>query len=165
MKNLKVLVLIICIGTQILKGQFYGQRKYPHPFVVSDAKKTNVHSNGFVNAGYIITVPSSKIFSVLKTDSKGDFTSNDDFSVNFQVFKDASCNTLNTIVPNSFGTSVIETGNSSTPTTGSRYAVVTSCYGPSSGYGCVFVTLDQIGNIVTKAYYEFPNTTTNATKP
>src|SRR5690606_11603432 len=98
-----------------------------------------------------------RAFFVRKTDILGDSSSANEFNKNFKVYKHNNCAIMNSNVGNCSGISVIETGNSLTPTTGSRYALAAACGGSSSGYFLVFLTLDQSGDIVNSVYYDFPS--------
>lgn len=168
MKKLGLTFALLCTLTTVVKGQFFGQRKYPGACATSitDAKLTQIHSNGYVMGFRRYGGCSAKAFGVRKTNADGYFSSPDDFLVDYQILLNPVCSSTPTFIAvDSYGTSVIETGTSSTPVSGSRYAVVTSYYESSCGYGCVFVTIDQIGNLVTKACYQFPSSTTSAGRP
>ncbi len=104
-------------------------------------------------------------FYVSKTDLNGDFSGPDEFFRNFKIYKDVNCNVFNTNVSQNAGISAIETGNILTPSSGARYALVTSVKDINSGDFLVFATLDQSGNIVTSAFYNYPGNNLPIFKP
>jgi hypothetical protein len=168
MKNLKLIAVLCCAIAVQTKAQFFGQLIYPfstNDRYVSSAKVTSIHSSGFLTGMFSPTNVNSKAFFVRKTNLQGGWSSANDFEMYYEVYKDNSCSTYGTIVPDCYGMTVIETGNSSTPTTGSRYAMAAALGGPSSGHFCMFATLDQSGYIVNKAFYDFPSTVTSANRP
>lgn len=101
---------------------------------------------------------------IRKTDRDGAFITADDFSATYAMIKDNNCNVVATWATNCRGATAIET-NIGASVSGSRYAVVSTGDGSSAGSFLCFFTLDQVGNVVNTAYYDFPANTSSYTKP
>ena len=174
MKKLKLFVSLSLFFIVKINAQFYGHKLYdystlppviPPSLIASSAYTTGAYSLGYVNGMYCGSNVNGRAFFARKTDMDGNITTVDDFFRNFKVYKNTSCIAgLNTNVPNCAGVTVIETAIGA-PTNGSRYALVAALNGPSSGNFLVFATLDQSGNLVNTAFYDFPANVSGIRKP
>jgi hypothetical protein len=173
MKKLKIFAIILLILAFKTNAQFYGQKLFDHStmppavppaLIASSAFTTSSYSSGFLNGMYCDINVNGRAFFVRKTDLDGNVSSIDDFFRNFKVYKDNNCSILNTNVSDCAGVTVIET-TTGAPTNGSRYALVAALNGSQSGSFLVFATLDQTGNLVNTAYFDFPSNTVHIKKP